>query len=689
MGDQFIELVKCIIEDHIDSEDFSVSILAKEVGLSRSMLHRKLISLTGKSATDLITEIRLTRAWELLENRVATVAEIAYMVGYSSPSYFNKVFKKTYNVCPGEVGSKGSGKFSHLTVVKGLGNPGSARSNRRKIAWYFIMLVLVVLIVLNIMPRIGKKEIPDKSIAILPFKYLSDDPAKQYLADGVMFEILLNLSMIEDLRVMDLTSVEQYRESEKTATEICREMGVAYLLTGNFLKNGDQVRLIVQLIESGREGHIWVKKYDRSWGDIFDMQSEVAQLVAKELQAIITPEEKLRIEKVPTTSLTALDFYQRGRDEFLKFQLDNKNTEALERAEDLYYKALDYDSAFAAAYTGLASVYWHKHYWESYFSESFLDSVLILADKATSLDPQLSEAHTVKGNFYKENSQIKQAMREYDHAIKLNPNDWLAYFGRGYSYLNYDFDLVKAIEDFHKAASLHRGPFLPDILRGLGRAYWQAGFPEKTRFYANQALLLNGDSIRYYFIIDWVEKYSSNGFAKSLESIYVMDTTRNEILLQVGNQYGMEGKFEESLMYLKKYFERLEVLGSYSVENMQRLGYAYWGNGFYAEADYYFDTMIAYYMDLIHVGRKLLTTNYDLAGIYAFRGEKEKAYENLRIFNQLERIPYWWISLLSNDPLFDSIREEREFQQIVRDVEAKYQPEHERVRQWLEENDML
>ena len=168
-----------------------------------------------------------------------------------------------------------------------------------------------------------------------------------------------------------------------------------------------------------------------------------------------------------------------------------------------------------------------------------------------------------------------------------------------------------------------------------------------------------------------------------------MDTTRNGNLLQLGFQYGYEGKFEESLKYLKKYFERLEGLGSYRVQDMLRLGYACWENGFYAEADYYFDTMIEYYNELIQLGRKDFATNYNIAGIYAFRGEKDRAYENLRLFNELERIPFWWLDLFRIDPLFDSLRDEPEFQQISRDMETKYQAEHERVRQWLEENDML
>ena len=147
MGDEFFELVKQIIEDNIGNENFSVSDLAKEVGLSRSTLHRKLIRLTGKSASDFITEIRLTRALELLVSDVATVSEIAYRVGYSNPSYFNKVFKKTYNVSPSDVRKKGSGKLSDLKVVKEPGTLGSTRSKKARtyiIAGINVLMIIIV-----------------------------------------------------------------------------------------------------------------------------------------------------------------------------------------------------------------------------------------------------------------------------------------------------------------------------------------------------------------------------------------------------------------------------------------------------------------------------------------------------------------------------------------------------------------
>ena len=141
--------------------------------------------------------------------------------------------------------------------------------------------------------------------------------------------------------------------------------------------------------------------------------------------------------------------------------------------------------------------------------------------------------------------------------------------------------------------------------------------------------------------------------------------------------------------YFKKFDKKTKILeGAFYLE-LFRIGYAYWLNGFKKEADYYFNTGFELYNALLELDRSnsFFFINYNLAAIHSFLGDKEKAFENLRLFNQRQRMPKYMIKDLNNDPLFDSIREEPEFQQIVRDVEAKYQAEHERVGKWLEEND--
>jgi len=567
-------------------------------------------------------------------------------------------------------------------------------SNSWKIASYISFVVIVGLIVLNIIPRANNnRKVLEKSIAVLPLEYLSEDPNKQHLANGVLDAITGHLSMIEGLRVMPRTSVEQYRENKKSAKEIGEELDVSYLIEGSFFMIEDQVKLTIQLVVAEEGDHVFFKEYDRNYKDILVVQSEVAQTIAKEIEVAITPEEKQLIEKIPTTDLTALGFYHRGREEYLKYRSDNDNIESLGRAEDYYHDALDYDSSFALVYTGLARIYWEKHYWESYFSEEFLDSVLILADEALYYDDQLSEAYTVKGDYYSEIGLTEKAIEEYDKATRFNPNNWEAYWSKGFLY--YMDDLVKSIENFHKAAFINRGADLPRLYRFIRMAYRSAGFMEEAKYYNHEALKLDGDSSGYLFGLSSIEYHSGN-YAEALalgERSYAIDTSATFILIHLGKCYMLLGQYEESLEYIIKYVERLEELGSVDLNDMVEIGYVYWQNGYKEEAEYYFKEQINYCNSMIELGRRyadlFFLTYYDLASVYAFKGEKDKAYENLRIFNQRQVEHSWMVRSIKDDPIFDSIRDEPEFQQIVRDVEAKYRAEHEKVRQWLEVNEML
>ena len=680
MDQAFLEKVHKAIENNLANENFGVEELALEIGISRIHLHRKLKILTRQSASHIIKEFRLKKAMEMLQNNVATSSEISYQVGFGSPSYFNTCFREHFGYPPGKV--------KRTKSVK------TKRKHTITVRYLFASIAIFVfgaLIILNILPRTNKKENPDKAIAVLPFRSLSDDPEKQYLADGVMYEILTHLSKIGELRVLPWISVEQYRTTDKTATEICQELGVKYLLTGRFSKYGDQARLNVQLIQSGKEDHVWAGEYDREWKDILAVESEVAKIIAGELNAAISPEEKELIEKIPTTNLTAYDFYQRGREEHILYKLDNDNRVALERAEELYHDALEYDPTFAKAYSELGRVYLDKHFWETYFSDNFLDSVFILTDIALSYDDQLAEAYTVRGDYYSQKGFREQAIREYDKAIKFNPNDWLAYRGRGLMY--WGEDLVKTLADFHKAAFLIHGSELPILLRIIGSAYINAGFIEKCNNYIEDALKLDGDSARYYNNLARGEWFRGN-YAKSIEigkKAYAIDSTDRYILSLLGRNYLYLGQFEESLKYYKKYIERLEELGNLDLNDMVEIGYVYSKNGYKEEADYYLDKQLIYCNKSIELGRlhaKDLYSYYNLAAVYAFRGDKDKAYENLRIFNKRPRMSIW-ILKIKIDPLFESIWAEPEFQQIVESVEEKYQAEHERIKQWLEENEML
>ncbi len=573
-------------------------------------------------------------------------------------------------------------------------------SNSWKIASYFSFVVIVGLIVLNIIPRSSRsevKEILDKSIAVLPFVNESSDEENTYFINGIMQDLLLNLQSIKDLRVLGRTSVEQYRNSTKSIPEIAEELSIQYLIEATGQRYGNTFVLRIMLLEGEKDEQVWGDKFEleiKSAEDFVSLQSTIAKSIATELEAIITPEEKELIEKIHTTNLTAYDFYQRGREEYLKISLFADNTDILNKAGNFYYKALEYDSTFARAYAGLAGVYFWRDYQGTVFSENYLDSVRILSDIALSYNDQLTEAYTVRGFYYENLGDNEQAITEFDKAIKLNPNDGMPYYGKGLLYA-YD-DFIKAIDNFQIAASLNRGSELPEILGRISWMYEWAGFTEKAIHFNHEALNLDGDSVEYYRRAGNIEYSKPGDPEKSIEFSekgYAIDSSNHlEISRLLAYRYMVLGQNEEALKYCKINLELHKDQGQSPFHVMREIGYVYWQMGNKEKAEYYFNEYIINSNKIIELGGEVghaFMSRYFLASVYAFRGEKDKAYENLRIFNLRQIMPSWMVVRIKNDPLFDSIRDEPEFQQIVRNVEAKYQAEHERVRQWLEDNDML
>ena len=154
-----------------------------------------------------------------------------------------------------------------------------------------------------------------------------------------------------------------------------------YILEGSGHRDGNNVRLFVQLLDGKKDRHIWSQSFDADIKEIFAMQSEIAQMIASEIQAFITPEEKELIEKIPTTDLTAYDYYQQGREEQWKFssRISKSDPSILEKAENMYRQAIHYDSSFAKAYAGLAETFIEKFTLSGYLAVPYLDSALLLA----------------------------------------------------------------------------------------------------------------------------------------------------------------------------------------------------------------------------------------------------------------------------------------------------------------------
>lgn len=290
MEDAFILQLKNIIIDHLDDEQFSVSNLASEVGLSRSQLLRKVKKSTGISVNQLINNIRLDEAAKRIRDTDDTASEIAYQVGFSSPSYFTKCFQKVLGCTPGEY-KNNAGK-----IVVDIGKKLSPTKQGKLSLFQTILLSIAGILFavfcygLFINQFYNKIELQTKipSIAVLPLLNLSENKNQDYVTDGITEAITFELSKIDSIRLVSRTSAMMFKDEKISSTEIATELKVDYILEGSVLYISDSLRVTIQLIKPyPKEEHIYSKIYNLHFSDKFQLVSDVSNDIAKNIKLSI------------------------------------------------------------------------------------------------------------------------------------------------------------------------------------------------------------------------------------------------------------------------------------------------------------------------------------------------------------------------------------------------------------------
>jgi TolB-like protein/Flp pilus assembly protein TadD len=259
-------------------------------------------------------------------------------------------------------------------------------------------------------PTSGAANIPEKSVAVLPFENHSRDPDNAYFADGIQDEILTLLSKIADLKVISRTSTQHYKSAPENLPEIAKQLGVANVLEGSVQKSGDAVRVNVQLIKAANDSHLWADTFDRKLTDIFSVESEVAKAIADQLRARITGQEEQVISAKPTDNPEAYDAYLRG----LAYTLKTGFTPANSFGAQRYLKeAVRLDPKFALGWALLSRVDSR-----GYFTRALQPTVALredarqAAETALTLQPNLGEAILAKGYYY------YLCLKDYDAAVR-------------------------------------------------------------------------------------------------------------------------------------------------------------------------------------------------------------------------------------------------------------------------------
>ncbi len=309
--------------------------------------------------------------------------------------------------------------ITQLRTVKHQLSNGAKIHKKTGIVRWIAAAVVVILALISIYlwyPLSAPPAAGQKSIAVLPFKNLSDSREDEYFTDGITEDILTQLSKISDLKVISRTTMMQYKNTQKSLREIGDELKVGVVLEGSVRHAGERIRITSQLIDAREDKHLWAETYDRELKDIFAIQSDVARQIASALKAELTPGEKERIEKKQTENTEAYQLYLKGR-----FYWNKRTIPDLQKSIEYYNKAIGKDPVYALAYAGLANAYVILPAFGCSSNENY-PKAQIEAIKALELDSTLAEAHAVLAQLKENNYDYVNAEREYKRAIELNRN---------------------------------------------------------------------------------------------------------------------------------------------------------------------------------------------------------------------------------------------------------------------------
>jgi TolB-like protein/Flp pilus assembly protein TadD len=302
-----------------------------------------------------------------------------------------------------------------------------------------------------------------KRVAVLPFANMSPDPNDEYFADGMTEELISSASLISGLTLIARTSVMGYKGTSKRVEEIGRELGVGTLLEGSVRKSANRLRITVQLIDVGTQGHLWAQSYDRDLQDVFAVQSDIARQVADSLKVRLMPEATRQLNKRPTESSEAHLLYLKGR-----YSWNERTKESLYRAMEYFKRAVEFDPDYSLAYSGIADCYsvlgGHGYL---PFAEAY-PKLREYALAAVQRDPASAEARASLGMGLMTDRDFEGAEREFAKAIELNPNYATAHHWLGFHLMNVG-SLEPALSEATKARDLD--PLSPQIASFLGVIY--------------------------------------------------------------------------------------------------------------------------------------------------------------------------------------------------------------------------
>ena len=676
----FIEQTEAIILENLANERFGVSELADAMHMSRSNLLRKIKKQTQLSASQFIRQFRLQQGMELLKETSLTVSEISYQVGFGSTSYFIKCFREQYGYPPGEVG-KGTAEEDEKNNVQ----PHFLKRYRLAVV---IAVTLAIIgagfFFINKKDPVSKIKI-EKSIAVLPFKNESNDSTNLYFVNGLMESASNNLQKIEDMRVVSRTSVEKYRQTDKGVPEIAKELNVNYVVEGSGQRIGNQVLLNIQLIEASSDRPIWVEQYNREIDDIFALQNDVAKKIADAIEAVVTPSELEQIEKKPTENLLAYDYYLQALDPFY-----SRTKEGLEKGILLFEKAVEQDPQFALAYANLAISYYFLDIYQK--QKQYTELINNYADKALLYDSKSDISLIAKALFYMHTEDYRLALPHLEKALEYNPNSAPVVQVLSRLYNDYIPDTAKYLQNALRGIQLNVATNdsidQSFVYLDLSNALAQSGFTQEAMKYINKSLDYNPNNFfapHLKAFIQYAEDEDYEQLKKTLQNEFERDSTRLDILQDIGKLYYFQEDYDSAFTYYEKFVEAKKKydLNIYPHEDM-KIAVVYEKMGFEEQASDFIKTYSEYCEKDESIYKSAST-----AIKYVHEGKQEMAIAQLKIFAEQDNYQYWILLFLEMDPLITPLKSHPDYKETIQKIKDRFWENQAELKKSLEEQGLI
>ena len=384
-----------------------------------------------------------------------------------------------------------------------------------------------------------------RSVAVLPFLSLSADVDNEQFADGITEDVISQLSKIRALHVISRTSVMPFKGRLQGLREIAARLQVATLVEGSVRRAGDRVRIVAQLVDAGLDENLWAETYDRQLTDIFTIQMEVALQIASALKAELSPDERARVAKEPTSDVRAYQFYLQGRHRFIKYTEDS-----VREAIEFFERAIERDPRYALAHAGVAQAFTELGETGGLPPDEAYPRAKAAATRALELDPELGEAHCIMAyvKFVYE-FDWEGAEAGFKRAIELNPNSADAYdlYGR----------LCSALERYDEAIAFQKRAGELDPLAhqsDLATALLRAGRYEQALETARHTIELDHQYVRGHSTFGWAN-FALNNHAEglvALERAVALSPGDTLWLAQLGEAHALAGNVERASAILQE-----------------------------------------------------------------------------------------------------------------------------------------